>query len=272
MTKRMVTTDSVLFDAGNSRFKWALVRDGRLGRQAARPVADLDDFAQWLARAPAVERVVGVNVAGAGFERKLRAVLRAANRPAPEFVTSSAEAMGVRNGYRQPAQLGADRWAALVAAWHRAGCYRTVCAASVGTAITIDLVDQDGWHRGGLIAPGPALMLDSLLGRTADIAARSATSRPGSRHKPQAGHELVPPLADETGSAIQEGCLAAAAGFIDRTMNQINRRLGVRPVLFMTGGGSPAVVERMRSACKPTEDLVLRGIAVLAEVPIRRRS
>jgi type III pantothenate kinase len=263
----------VLFDAGNSRFKWALVRDGYLGRQTARPIADLEHFAQWLARAPAIERVVGVNVAGARFEKQLRSVLHAAGRPTPEFITSSVEAAGVRNGYKRPGQLGADRWAALVAAWHRAGCYRTVCAASVGTALTIDLVDQDGWHRGGLIAPGPALMLDSLLGRTADIAARANSTPGGARRRPpEPGHELVPPLADSTQAALQEGCLAAAAGFIDRTINQLKQRLGVRPVLFITGGASPAVVERLRSACKPTEDLVLRGVAVLGEVPIRRRT
>ncbi len=269
----MKTTDTLLFDAGNSRFKWALVRDGRLGKQQARPFGDFAGFAAWLDRAPSVERVVGVNVAGAGFERRLRSVLHAAGRPSPELIVASVAAAGVTNGYARPLQLGADRWAALVAAWHRAGCYRTVCAASIGTAVTLDLVDQDGYHRGGLIAPGPALMLDSLLGRTADIAARAASGTRGPRRaKPEPDHELVPPLADATQAAIEEGCLASTAGFIDRTINQITRRLGVRPVLFMTGGGHQAVAERLRSACKPCEDLVLRGVAVLGQVPIRRRS
>jgi pantothenate kinase type III len=82
----------------------------------------------------------------------------------------------------------------------------------------------------------------------------------------------VPPLADATSDALEEGCFAAAAGFIDRTINQLTRRLGVRPVLFITGGASAPVVERLRSACKPCDDLVLRGVAVLGDVPIRRRS
>jgi type III pantothenate kinase len=268
----MNTTDTLLFDVGNSRFKWALVRDGHLGKQQARPLAEFAAFESWLRRAPTVERVVGVNVAGRGFEKRLRSALHAAGRPSPELITSSAEAAGVKNGYAQPLQLGADRWAVLVAAWHRAGCYRTVCAASIGTALTLDLVDQDGFHRGGLIAPGPALMLDGLLDRTAQIAPRAAAAASGPRRKRAAGHELVPPLAEATRAAIEEGCLAAAAGFIDRTINQINQRLGVRPVLFVTGGASTAVVERLRSACKPCEDLVLRGVAVLGQVPIRRRA
>jgi type III pantothenate kinase len=269
----MKTTDTLLFDAGNSRFKWALVRDGRLGKQQAREITDVASFSSWLARAPAFERVVGVNVAGTRIERQLRSILHAAGRPGPEFMTSSVEAAGVKNGYARPLQLGADRWAALVAAWHRAGCYRTVCAVSVGTAVTLDLVDQDGYHRGGLIAPGPALMVDALLGRTADIATRAAAATRGPRRgKREPGHELVPPLADATQAAIEEGSVASTAGFIDRTINQITRRLGVRPVLFITGGGSGPVVERLRGACKPTEDLVLRGVAVLGQVTIRRRS
>ncbi len=261
----------LLFDAGNSRFKWALVRDGHLGEQQARAVDAFEGFGTWLKRAPKLERVVGVNVAGTMLEKQLRSALHATGHPVPEFITSTAEGGRVRNGYARPAQLGADRWAGLVAAWHRAGCYRTVCAVSVGTAMTLDLVDQDGYHRGGLIAPGPAMMLDALLSRTADIAPRAA--RGGSRRKPlPADHDIVPPLADATQAAIHEGSLAAAAGFIDRTVTQITRRLGVRPVVFITGGGAAPVIERLRSACKPTEDLVLRGVATLADVHIRRRA
>jgi type III pantothenate kinase len=262
--------NTLLFDAGNSRLKWALVRDGRLGPQRATDHHALAAFADWLAGAPAIDAVVGVNVAGPKLERGLRKALRGADRPPPVFITSSAMAAGVRNGYARPAQLGADRWAAAVAAWHGSGCYRTVCAVSIGTAITLDLVDQDGHHRGGLIAPGPRLMLDSLLGRTADIAARAAQQVGGGR---KAGmHPLVPPLTGATRSAIEEGCLAAAAGFIDRTINQIARQLKGRPVVHVTGGASQGVIERLKSACKPADNLVLRGVAAIAEVPIRRRA
>lgn len=263
--------NTLLFDAGNTRFKWALVRKGRLDRQRAVDQGDLRGFAAWLKRAPALDQVVGVSVAGAALERALRAALRTAGQPRPVFIQSSAFAAGVHNAYARPAQLGADRWAAAIGAWHGAGCYRTVCAASIGTAITLDLVDQDGHHRGGLIAPGPTLMLESLLERTADIAPRAAQRAGGARRKPGA-RALVPPLTGATRAAIEEGCLAAAAGFIDRSVTQLTRRLNVRPVLFVTGGAAPAVIERLRSACRPVDELVLRGVAAIAEVPIHRRS
>ena len=265
--------NTLLFDAGNTRLKWALVKDGRIGPQQATAVTELQPLAAFLRRAPAVDRVVGVSVAGTRMERGLRAVLRNASLPRPEFLTSTAKAGGVTNGYRNPALLGADRWAAAIAAWQRAGCYRTVCAVSVGTALTIDVVDQDGQHGGGLIAPGPELMLSSLLKETHGIAAGEQQDRAdGPRRRPRSAPAPASPLADSTSEAIREGCLAAAAGFVDRTVTLLTRRLGVRPVVFITGGGSAAVVERMRSACKPCEDLVLRGVAAMAEVPIRRRA
>lgn len=263
--------NTLLFDAGNSRLKWALVRDGRLAPQRAVPRTGLDAFARWLARAPALERIVGVNVAGPAVQRALRSAARTAGAPAPEFITSTREAAGVRNAYAAPERLGADRWAAAIAAWHGAGCYRTVCAVSIGTALTLDLVDQDGHHRGGLIAPGPLLMRQSLLGSTADIAGRAAQDARRAR-RPAGARPLVPPLTGTTRDAIEEGAQAAAAGFIDRTVNQLTRTLRVRPVVFITGGASAEVIARIRSACKPCDDLVLRGVAAIAEVPIRRRA
>jgi type III pantothenate kinase len=208
-------------------------------------------------------------VAGEAVERELQALLARKQQPVPEFIHSSETAAGVYNGYREPARLGDDRWAAAVAAWHRAGCYRTVCAISVGTALTIDLVDHNGHHRGGLIAPGPEMMLGSLLGKTNGIAARAAIRRP--RRKKAQTHAVVLPLADNTLGAIESGCLTAAAGLIDRTVNLLTRELGVRPVLFVTGGGAEAVLPLLKGATKPCPELVLRGVAVIADVPIRRR-
>ncbi|HXR51416.1 MAG TPA: type III pantothenate kinase, partial [Steroidobacteraceae bacterium] len=149
--------NALLLDAGNSRIKWALVREGRLGPLQAAEVGDADALGEWLERAPEIERVLASSVAGPEVERALGNALRRGGAPAAEFMQSSARAAGVSNGYRNPQQLGVDRWVGAVAAWNLAGCYRTVCAISIGTALTIDVVDHDGVHRGGLIAPSPTL-------------------------------------------------------------------------------------------------------------------
>jgi type III pantothenate kinase len=261
--------NALLIDAGNTRIKWALLRDGRIGPQQAVATAEPAALSRALARLPQLDRVVVCSVAGDKVERWLRAALRSAQAPDPEFAHSSAEAAGVRNGYRHAERLGADRWTGAVAAWHLAGCYRSVCAVSIGTALTIDVVDYDGRHRGGLIAPGPTLMLQSLLRDTAQIAPRArAGGRPPRGPAPE---PRLPMLADDTSSAIEMGCLSAAAALVDRTITDVTRTLRGRPVVFLTGGGADAVAPLLRSACKPREDLVLRGLAILAGIPVRRR-
>jgi type III pantothenate kinase len=256
--------NTLLFDVGNSRVKWSLVRDGVLGTLQAAPLEHLGTLQNWLTRGRGISRVVGVCVAGSSVERRLRTSLRRAHLPAPEFLKSSETAAGVRNGYRDAWRLGADRWAAAVAAWHLAGCYRTACAVSVGTALTIDLVDHSGHHRGGLIAPGPEMMLASLLQNTHGIAVRAARGR-GKR--PTFGV-----LADNTRDAIDAGCLTAAAAVIDRTIGQLTRELGVRPVVFLTGGGADSVQPLLKRAIRSCPELVLRGVATLAGVSIQRRT
>jgi type III pantothenate kinase len=262
--------NALLIDAGNTRIKWALVRDGRLGAQQAAASSDAAALAKALARAPRLDRVVVTSVASAKVDGTWRAALRRAGAPAPEIVRSSAQAAGLRNGYRHPDRLGADRWIGAVAAWHLAGCYRAVCAISIGTALTIDVVDYDGRHRGGLIAPGPTLMLQSLLRDTAQIAPR-AKARGNTRRAAPAVEPRLPMLADDTGMAIEMGCLSAAAALVDRTITDVTRTLRGRPVVFLTGGGADAVAPLLRSACKQSEDLVLRGLAILAGIPVRRR-
>ncbi len=261
---------ALLIDAGNTRIKWTVVRSGRLAPPGAAPWTDTRPFERGLARAGALDVVFACSVAGPKGERKLRALLRAAGAPPPVFVHSTATAAGVRNGYRHPGRLGDDRWMGAVAAWHLAGCLRAACAISVGTALTLDVVDCDGRHRGGLIAPGPTLMLQSLLRDTAGIAPRAAASAAARRGNADAAGALGL-LGTDTRQAIELGCLSAAAALVDRTITDVTRRLKGRPVVFLTGGGAAAVAPLLRSACKPRDDLVLRGIAIVAGIPVRRR-
>jgi type III pantothenate kinase len=261
---------ALLIDAGNTRVKWTEATAGRLAPLRATPWSDTKPLASWLARAGEFERVVACSVAGTKAERTLRSMLHAAGAPSPEFIHSSRQAAGVRNGYREPKRLGDDRWMGAVSAWHLAGCFRAICAVSVGTALTIDVVDCDGVHRGGLIAPGPTLMLQSLLRDTAGIAPRAAASAAARRGAADATGTLGL-LATDTRQAIELGCLSAAAALVDRTITDVTRRMKGRPVVFLTGGGADAVAPLLRSACKQREDLVLRGIAIVAGIPVRRR-
>jgi len=72
-------------------------------------------------------------------------------------------------------------------------------------------------------------------------------------------------FAADTASALDAGAAFAAAAFIDRACAEARVALGVRPVLLLTGGAAQALQPYIKSAFRRVPDLVLRGLAVLAQ-------
>jgi type III pantothenate kinase len=253
----------LLVDIGNSRIKWAHCERGKLGRRHAAEHAGWGaaDFLRRLFNAgvPA-RRMLVSSVAGPRVDRALAAAARRAGVES-EFVKVPRRAGGVTVGYLEPWRLGVDRFVAAVGAHH---LFRgiAVCVVGVGTAMTLDLVDADGCHRGGVIIPAPALMVETLLSQTHGIRRRA---RGGSR----GGAGL---FGRSTRAGIVQGSRYAAAGLIDRAVEEAEGLIGRKPLVVLTGGESPAVRPLLRSAGVGVPDLVLRGLAVLAHArePARR--
>ena len=246
----------LLVDIGNTRIKWARFDGQRLGRQHAAVFAGwkAQDFAkQVIGTGRGVERIVVSSVAGARVNRLFIAAARHAHGPKPEFVASQRRAGGVTTAYIEPWRLGVDRFAMAIGA-HDLAKSRAVCIVSVGTALTIDLVDGKGRHRGGAILPAPALMVDSLLTRTNGIRRRASGGSPRASGV----------FARTTRTAIEQGALLAAAAAIDLATEEARRLLGRRPLVLLTGGGAEAVAPRVRSRFVSVPGLVLWGLAVLA--------
>src|SRR5690606_1380068 len=135
----------LLIDLGNTRLKWATLTGDRMqpGGVFAHAGHELDARlrGEWndLAR-PA--RVLVASVLDEGREQQLAAHLRERFGVTAEFVRSPASALGLRNAYVEPARLGVDRFLALAALHAREP--RAQLLASVGTAMTLDLLDADG--------------------------------------------------------------------------------------------------------------------------------
>jgi type III pantothenate kinase len=252
----------LLIDAGNTRVKWATLRGTRLGRV---------QVAEWSERTVArlarrllerrFERVLVCSVAGTALERALRRAARAAGSPVPQFIRSTRHAAGVRNGYVQPWRLGADRWVAMLGARARYPG-RALCIVDVGTALTIDLLDRQGQHRGGLLTPGPALMVDSLLRETAGIR-RRAGRRFGTAARAAAT------FGRSTRAGLLSGSALACAALIERALREARGELGGRPRLLLAGGGAAPVASFLRVAHERVDALVIQGLAMLAALNSR---
>ena len=227
-----------LFDLGNTRLKAAELRpDGSLGDVVA--IAH-DDADAWLQALPSGEVACIASVASdarrtALFDALCTRFVRL-HRVRTERVLGS-----LRIAYAEPAHLGVDRFLAMLGACGQAA----TLVVGVGTALTVDLLDGEGRHHGGRIAPSPSLMREALHQRAAQL--------------PSEGGRYAD-FGDDTDHALASGCEGAALALIEQSLQAAQARLGVRPALCVHGGGADALRARMgEHAWVP--DAVLRGLA-----------
>ncbi|QGZ43202.1 type III pantothenate kinase [Pseudoduganella flava] len=238
----------LLIDAGNTRVKWALAdaaaAPGQWLAQGAVPHADLPALAaQWRQAGGEPQRVLVANVAGAGVQDAL-AVLLAEWAPAAvvEWFASVPARAGLVNGYRQPTQLGCDRFAAAIGA-RALVPGSAVVVANCGTATTVDAVTADGVFIGGMILPGLALMAGSLARNTAQL----PQIAPGA---------AVPPVfADNTDDAILSGCLSAQAGAIERAL-----AAHAGAACIISGGAAAWVMPALAVPARHVDNIVMIGL------------
>jgi len=246
----------LLIDVGNSRIKWAIQRGKNRGRQRALAQATSGAAAAREMLAAAAGRVAHARIASVRTDIFTAALARQLQRSAgieADIVRTTPHAAGVTCGYAEPWRLGVDRWMAAIGAHHLYRPPRDVCVVDVGTALTIDLVDRRGRHRGGAIVPSPDAMMHVLLQGTAGIRSRAAATR-------IAGQEL---FATNTRAAITQGARHGAAALVERAAEIARRQLRRAPRLLLTGGGAVALAPYLRSRHRIVPDLVLRGLAAL---------
>jgi len=227
----------LLIDAGNTRVKWALANDGAapgawLGTGAVAH-AGLDALASdWAGAA----RVLVSNVAGPALAERIAALLPA--HAQVEWFASAPQRAGVTNGYREPARLGCDRFAAAIGARALAPGQNLI-VATCGTATTVDAVRADGHFIGGMILPG-------LARNTAQL--------------PQVDAGALPPLfGDNTHDAILSGLLSAQAGAIERAVAGLGGAFCI-----VSGGAGPHIAPALKVAHQVVDNIVLVGLHAAA--------
>lgn len=234
----------LLIDAGNTRIKWAVLEHAQADWLDAGILlhAELDQLAVRLRAYPVGSALIS-NVAGAAVAAQLIQQLAACGiaPPALQWFQSQPHCAGVRNGYRQPQQLGSDRFASLIGARHLFP-QEALLVVTCGTATTIDALEADGSFIGGMILPGLGTMAQSLALKTAQLPAVNAVS---SAHL----------FADNTQDAIVSGCLSAQVGAIERALLQ-------RPSRCIVSGGAAAyIAPQLTAPCELIDNLVLIGLA-----------
>jgi len=243
----------LLIDAGNTRVKWALAHDdseaGEWIASGALSHAELPQLAaHWQGVLPT--RALLSNVAGKDIAAQLEVTLVNAMVPrtALQWFHSQPACAGVINGYREPAQLGCDRFASLIAAHHRYPS-QSLLVVTAGTATTVDALDASGRFVGGMILPGLGTMARSLAVNTAQLPAVEDVT-------------LDHLFADNTRDAIISGCIHAQVGAISHAHSQLR---GARCVL--SGGAASYITPHLSLPVERIDNLVLLGlhVALLSE-------
>lgn len=253
----MTSGTALLFDAGNTRLKWAIAEGRRLRRTGGITHEKLHEsgFSALTTRLPRdPDKVLVSNVAGASFATRLCGVIGIHCRRDVHFAHTARQAYGITNSYRQPRRMGVDRWVAMIGAYSE---FRTaLCIVDAGTAVTIDAVDRSGQHLGGQILPGIQLMMEALSSDTSDI--------PNVRRKPAASDDAMESFASGTASAVYNGSLGAVCGAIERALRTL-RSARYRPRVVLTGGDASRILPALTVDAKHRPNLVLQGLALIVQ-------
>jgi len=215
-----------LIDIGNSRTKYVELIDGKLSTTSQLDNKDFNSiyFAKHFNQA---SKVVVANVANSTLTAELEEWCQSSNIVFRQ-VHSEQQKNTLISAYQKPAQLGIDRWLALLAATHLYP-QQSVLIIDAGTATTVDLVASNGQHQGGWILAGIKALFNSILSHSTLVHAES-----------KAAPNLT--FGDNTTDNVNNACWAATLGMINQAITQA-QQLGSIDHIVLTGGNGLALTE-----------------------------
>jgi type III pantothenate kinase len=161
---------------------------------------------------------------------------------------------GLRTGmpilYENPAEVGADRVVASVAAFEKHG--GPCIIVDFGTATTFDAVTVKGEYLGGSIAPGIQISAEALYLRTAKLP-RIEVAKP----KKAIGKTTV--------ASMQSGIYFGYIGLVNHIITEIAKELGEEPRIVVTGGFAVQLGPEIKVRHYHEPHLVLEGLRIIYE-------
>lgn len=255
----------LLVDAGNTCLKWSYLEGGeissqqRIYYQSAKPI---EAYKKLLVnQLKSCKKVVMVSVLGDAFNLE-------AERMTKDYsvvfknIESRYQLANVKNSYLEPEKLGADRFVSLIAAYHLEGIGRRPCLIiDSGTATTIDAINSDGEHLGGLILPGLNLCRSSLLDNTKLLPQWN-----------KEGLNKAPTLfAKETTEAITSASFFGLAGAIDSICRRMEKEIVSKQGDFkvgkiISGGNASQLLPYLEDDYQLHDNLIMIGLSVVLKL------
>ncbi len=245
----------LLIDVGNSRIKWAYLSKNILSTTKAQLHSDdATAICESLFQQQNITQILFVHVLGEEFDRQIRQIadLNSANL---FIVHSQSEAYGVSNHYIHSQKLGADRFVSMVAAHHHYSEQNCI-VIDCGTAVTIDLVNKDGKHNGGVIFSGLHLCEESLIAKARNL----------KELKNQLRQVDLSIHANGTAQGIKTGCHYSLAATIDRICEEMEASIPTHSQTkrIICGGDARQILPLLHGEYDLKEDLVIQGLKLIS--------
>ena len=147
-----------------------------------------------------------------------------------------------------PSQVGSDRIVIAVAAL--AEYAPPLILMDMGTATTIEVVEEGNAYIGGVIFPGVKISLDALTSRAAQLPDISLD-----KPKRVVGKNTV--------ECMRSGTMYGTAAMIDGIVDRIEEELGHSSTLIATGGMAQFITPLCRHKILLEKDLLLKGLNII---------
>lgn len=247
----------LLIDLGNSRCKYALLqKNGSIDYAAQNygPFGKLYTVKSLCDKYEDAEKVVISSVLSENMNNEIKQTIVDKDKRDVFYLNPGENTFGVKLAYRDSNAIGVDRVAAMISA--KANYSGKCCVIDCGTAVTIDSINADGLHHGGVILPGIKIMQTALLSNT-KIDAENV-------------EEEFNIFADTTETAIHSGSVSAVVGGIRFVIDQMTSESEKFDQVIITGGGAEYVNDFLAPSVSSLqlhidENLVLNGLRLVAE-------
>lgn len=147
----------------------------------------------------------------------------------------------------EPGKVGTDRVVSAAAAYDVVE--DAVVVADLGTAVTIDLVDEKGVFLGGVICPGFEISAKALKENTAQLPKTKIT-------KPKT------PFGKNTTEAINCGLYYSAIGTLQEVVRRYAEKIGKWPQTIITGSAAKTIKDDCDFVDSFVPNLVVKGIVL----------
>ena len=152
---------------------------------------------------------------------------------------------GLKMDYNDPAEVGADRVADMVAAREKYGF--PVVVVDLGTSTNIEVMNDRGEFAGGIIAPGLRISAQALSDRAARLP--SVDIKAPSRV-----------IGKSTREAMQSGIIMGEVARVDGLIDMVWRELGYETPVIMYGPDAAAMSRLMAHETQVDDTLTLSGL------------